>query len=279
MNLHQEFKKLAFDISEMKKKLIFLLLEIYEKEIYKEHGCATIYEYAFKYARLSKERVQKALRTLKNTENFPELRKEIATAGLDKVALVVKLATPENEKMLVQHVNTMPTPVLQQYAKEIRHGKCITPKMTIELDEEMQIIFNQLKKKYNTSNQETLRIILKNVSEDVSPKKIKARKTSDAHLPSRPPSIQKKREVDERSNGKCEYPNCTKPIENYHHTVPFAFSHSHDSLVGLCKIHHEFCHQGVVLNELQQPENWELSTKPNRSLFDNLYLGYKARPA
>lgn len=279
MNLHQEFKKLAFDISEMKKKLISLLLEIYEKEIYKEHGCTTIYEYAYKYAKLSRERVQKALRTLKNTEGLPELRAQIATSGLDKVALVVKLATPENEKLLVQHVQTMPTPVLQQFTKEIRHGKCVVPKMTIELDEEMQIMFNQLKKKHGASNQETLRIILKNVSEDVSPKKQKPAKTSDAHLPSRPAPTAKKREVDERANGKCEYPNCTKPIENYHHTVPFAFSHNHDSLVGLCKIHHEFCHQGVVLNELQKPENWKLNLEPNRSLFDNLYLKYKQMPA
>ncbi len=273
MSLHQEFRKLAFDIFQMKKKLIFLLLEIYQKEIYKEYGCTTIYEYAYKYAKLSRERVQKALRTLKNTEEFPELRAQIQTAGLDKVALVVKLATPENEKLLAGHVNTMSTPVLQQYAKEIRHGKCITPKITIDLDEEMQILFNQLKKKFGKSNQETLRTILKNVSKDVLPKKIKARKQADAHLPSRAIPQAKKTEK------QCQYPGCTKSTENYHHPVPFAFSHSHDSLVGLCKIHHEFCHQGVVLNELQKPENWELSLKPNRSLFDNLYLKYKSRPA
>ena len=184
MNLHQEFVSLNFQIIGMKNRLMFLLLEIYEQEIYKKHGCSTIYEYAFKYAKLSKERVQKALRTLKNTENTPEVRAKIATCGLDKVALVAKLATPENQHIYAEHIENMSTPALQAFTKEIRQGKPEAPKMMIELDEEMQIIFNQLKKTQgpNLSNQQALRGILKSVSEDVFSK------TSQSNTTEKPPA-------------------------------------------------------------------------------------------
>ena len=264
----------------MKNRLMALLLEIYEKEIYKEQGCTTIYEYGFKFAKLSRETVQLALRTLRNTEDKPLLRAKIATQGVYKVAMVAKLATPETDKIFAEHVE-MPKETLFEYAKELRNGKCVATKVTIELDEETQILFNQLKKKLaaNTSNTEALKIILKSIPGNVSPKPGKTAQTRDERLPARTPSNQKKREVYKKTNGKCAYTACTKPIENYHHTVPFAFSHSHDSLIGLCKTHHEFCHQGLVLNELQKPENWELSLKPHKSLYDNLYLKYKPRLA
>lgn len=294
MNLHQEFISLNFQIIGMKNRLMSLLLKIYEQEIYKKHGCSTIYEYAFKYAKLSKERVRKALRTLKNTENTPQIRAKIETCGLDKVALVAKLATPENQHIYAEHIENMSTPALQAFTKEIRHGKPEAPKMTIELDEEMQILFNQLKKKLaqNFSNKEALKIILKSVSRDAFSKTSQANTTKKTRqsvkqsdvpalpfLPSRTTSVRKRREVIAKTNGKCAYPHCTKTIENFHHTVPFAFNRSHERVIGLCKIHHSLCHNGVVKNELKDPENWKLDLTPHKSIYDKFYLKYKMKPA
>lgn len=286
MDLHQEFRKLVFDISTMKNKLISLLLEIYEKEIYKQHGCETIYEYAFKYAKLSKEVVQLALRTLKNTENKPELRKKIETVGLYKVATVATLATPETDRIYAKHVSNMSKPALIEFAKELRsdneNQKCqaVAPKMTIELDEEMQILFNKFKQKYGKefSNQKVLRLILKKMEEVDLVKNTnglnKAKNGTPGSVSRAIPAV-KKREIQTRSNGKCEYTGCTKAIENYHHRIPFAFSRSHESVVGLCKVHHEFCHNGIIKHELKQPKEWALSLKPKKTQFDNLYLSYK----
>ncbi len=368
MNLHQEFRKLAFDINKMKNRLMMLLLEIYEKEIYKQHGCSTIYEYGFKYAKLSKETIQLALRTLKNTEDKPILREKIETQGIYKVAMVAKLATSETDKLYAEHVENMSKPALAEFAKEMRQMegqlkidekaqmkvnddcceefseeyriKCraVTSKMTIELDEESQILFNQLKKKYakDLSNKEALKIILKKIpgasagfvlaekqSEDNSQKDMPghgisknfkisniktARKTNinqknqsttlkiynnqknqnttkeskgyqqqtDAPLPSRYVLVQTQRKVHEKTNGKCAYPGCTRPIENIHHTIPFSFNRSHKTAIGLCEIHHEFCHNGVIKNELKDTSEWELNLNPQRSLFDSFYLKYKA---
>lgn len=308
MNLHKEFVSLNYEIISMKNRLIFLLLQIYEQEIYKKHGCSTIYEYAFKYAKLSKERVQKALRTLRNTENTPEVRAKIETCGLDKVALVAKLATPENQHSYAAHVENMSTATLQAFTKEIRNGSPVAPKMTIELDEEMQILFNQLKKKHgiNMSNQQALKVILKSVFEDAFPGRTKsdlikkgdsvsedafsksvqvdvAKKgqtvSEDApSFPSRAIPARTKQEIQQKTNGKCAYPHCTKPIETHHHAIPFAFRRSHEDAVGLCEIHHEFCHNGVVRNELKDPENWKLNIKPHKSIYDGFYGNYKMKP-
>ena len=151
--------------------------------------------------------------------------------------------------------------------------------MTIELDEEMQVLFNQLKKKLasNTSNQEALKVVLKSVSEDVFSKTSQPNQ-SDAHpLPSRTIPTKTRKHLHQKTNGKCAYPHCTKPIENLHHTTPFAFNRSHENVVGLCKVHHEFCHNGVIKNELQEPQEWQLNLKPHRSLYDNFYLKYKMK--
>lgn len=318
-NLHQKFVSLNFEIIGMKNQLIALLLEIYEKGIYKQHGCSTIYEYAFRYAKLSKETVQLALRTLKNTEDKPLLRAKIETQGIYKVASVAKLATAETDKFYAEHVENMSKPALFEFAKEVRHGGGNGPdsdnnngtqcgafvgKMIIELDEETQGLFNRLKKNLaqNDSNKEALKIILRaccatfvgeqghgknvpgNVSSKISqvnvPKKFEESisKTSEIgaktgesvaklpSLPSRTINVRKRLEIQRKTNGKCAYPHCTKPIENFHHTIPFEFHRSHDNVVGLCKIHHEFCHNGVVKNELKNPENWKLNLKPHKSI-------------
>ncbi|MBI4235345.1 hypothetical protein HY604_03540 [Candidatus Peregrinibacteria bacterium] len=318
IDLHRQFRTLAFDVHKMKNRLMMLLLEIYEQEIYKKHNCTTIYEYAFKYAKLSKETVQLALRTLKNTEDKPLLRAQIESKGIYKVAMVAKLATPETEKFYADHVQKMPKPILFEFAKEVRKSgkieneevaesaakfevKCwaVVPKVTIELDEEMQIIFNQLKKDYgkDLSNKEALRMILKKVEQkdvpgnaslsktsfaNTTPQTFKVANPSDAPLPAQPPKFpshtiprDKKREIDIKQNHKCAYPNCVKPIENYHHKVPFSFSRSHASLVGLCEVHHEFCHHGIIRHELDEPNQWRLNIKPARSQFDNFFLKYK----
>ncbi len=355
MNLHQEFRKLAFDINKMKNRLMMLLLEIYEKEIYKQHGCSTIYEYGFKYAKLSKETIQLALRTLKNTEDKPLLREKIKTQGIYKVSMVAKLATAETDKLYAEHVENMSKPALAEFAKEMRsaeesmrfqeksqtesddgsqpkfykkyHMKChaVAPKMTIELDEEMQILFNQLKKMYakDSSNKEALKMILKKIpgaptglgsaekqtdndsrkdmpghgisknfkiyknnttrkaninqkNQNTTKESKKYQQQTDANLPSRYVLIQTQRKVHEKTNGKCAYPGCTRPIENIHHTIPFSFNRSHETVIGLCRIHHEFCHNGVIQNELKDPSQWQLNLNLQKSLFDAFYLQYKA---
>lgn len=295
MDLHKEFVKLSFDIIKMKNKLISLLLEIYEKEIYKQHDCKTIYEYGFRYAKLSKEMVDKAVRTLKHLENKPFLKKVLETQGIHKVAMVATIATAETDEFYAQHVANMSKPALFEFAKEIRNGneKChaVASKMQIELDEEMQTLFLKFKEKYakNLSNREALRIMLKKVvvaGEDLNHRTEASNgcakekivvpgnevEEKPVNFSSRHISKTKKREILQKYHYQCAYPGCVKPVETMHHRIPFAFERSHESVVPLCKIHHEFAHNGIIGHELREPVNWKIKAEGKRSAFDQFYI-------
>ncbi|MDP4007839.1 MAG: HNH endonuclease signature motif containing protein [Candidatus Peregrinibacteria bacterium] len=72
-----------------------------------------------------------------------------------------------------------------------------------------------------------------------------------------PVSTQK--EILAKSNGKCEYPGCNRPYENFHHRVRFKNGGTHDSIIPVCKIHHEYAHNGLIADELIKPEEWWLN--------------------
>ncbi len=354
--LHKEFVKLSFDIIKMKNKLISLLLEIYEKEIYKERGCRTIHEYGFKYAKLSRELVNKAIRTLKHLENKPFLKQVIETQGIHKVALVATIATPENEKIFAGHIRNMSKPALFEFTKELRHNmkngeasgqksmfaekigysenleehyqkdesarlvtilrfcQAVPSKMQIELDTEMQTLFLKFKEKYakNLSNREALRVMLKKMEapdQKVIPGNVIVKKSNQVidekpvpayrtgrpgndfgqsatvdirdyllHeneknvFPSRRIRNKKDQEIRLKYHHKCAYPGCVKTVEVMHHRIPFAFERSHESVIPLCDVHHEFAHNGLIAHELLEPENWQLKTEGSTSIFDQFYL-------
>ncbi|MBI2634882.1 HNH endonuclease [Candidatus Peregrinibacteria bacterium] len=91
------------------------------------------------------------------------------------------------------------------------------------------------------------------------------------HIPS-----PKKREELAKTNGCCAYPNCNHPPENWHHRDRFSQSKSHDSVVPLCKNHHEFMHNGLVKNELAEPKNWQIDLgNLVANNVDNLYRKHR----
>jgi len=69
---------------------------------------------------------------------------------------------------------------------------------------------------------------------------------------------QTKRVALEKTNHKCAYPHCNKPPTTFHHRERFSISKNHQSIIPLCKIHHEFAHNGVIPNEKQSPKKWLL---------------------
>lgn len=332
MNLHREFVKLSFDIIRMKNKLISLLLEIYEKEIYRKHGCRTIKEYGFKYAKLSGDVVDKALRTLKHVEDKPFLKKMIETQGIHKVAMVATIATAETDKIFAEHVENMSKPALFEFVKEIRHSeiqnlfgeqdhadepevknqlmvkKCqaVVGRITIDLDEESQILFFRLKNKYakDFSNKEALKVLLKKFEEKDVPGNVKQKRSKSIEtsqkidqkefthrsepqnisqiiqsseeptFPTRHIPAKQKRAILEKYHHKCAYPGCVNPAQQLHHRTAFGFEQRHESIIPLCKIHHQFVHNGIIKHELKEPEKWQLNIAGTKTVYDQLYLKF-----
>ncbi len=184
--LHQKFVYLGKERHRLTHALLALLPEIFRRKIYKEKGYFSIYEYAGKLAGISQYVVDKAIGVAKDLVNKPFLEQAILTQGIHKVALVAKLATPQTDALWADKVKNMNKESLFELAREVRMKqreekidlntpgnsdeltlfleKCEAAqvKMKIDLDEETQILFLQLKKKIapSLSNKEALRQML-----------------------------------------------------------------------------------------------------------------------
>lgn len=194
--LHEKFSTLGRERNRLTYELLAMLPRIYDEGIYREHKCATIYEYAGRYAGLSHSVVEKTLKLHRELEGKPCLLAAIRTQGVHKVALVARLATSETDEVLAKRVVDMSRPALIELSKELRRkvevnqvtieqftaeriGRpgddgTVNPRlcraaqesMTIALDPEMQFMFLKLKKRFekslcvNLSNKQGLRLML-----------------------------------------------------------------------------------------------------------------------
>jgi hypothetical protein len=255
-DLHRKFLLLGRERNKITYKLLALLPEIHKQKIYEKHGYATIYEYAGKLAGLSHSTVEKALKLEKKLKDKPLLQKAIETQGIHKVAIVANLVTPETEQMFVEKIENMSKPALQQLSKELR-GK-IQTSWQIEMDEEMMKTFLKLKEKIgrNLSNKEAMRRMLNMMvkNEKPQPQAKKQRKIPGdfSSVPKAKPKITRyipvaqKRFILSRTNGGCSHENCHNPAQIFHHQTRFFQTKNHESVIPLCKIHHEFAHNGLT---------------------------------
>ncbi len=90
--------------------------------------------------------------------------------------------------------------------------------------------------------------------------------------------IGKKREIIRKTKGRCGYPNCKVPYQVIHHRNRYSESKNHDSIIPLCRIHHEFVHNNLIKNETMAPKKWELTpiTTQKINQADILYQKYKS---
>jgi len=304
--LHRQFVQLGRERNRITYKLLALLPQIYKQKIYASEGYGTIYEYAGKLAGLSHSIVEKALKLENKLQNKPHLQRAIETQGIHKVAIVARLATPENEQMFADKVENMSKPALQQWSKELR-GKIIEKNcgqlfecneglknkrevaMKIEMDDEMEFLFLKIKNKMgkNLSNKEILKKILVQINETIAEKweiksshrnmqplsqakkhqKIPGEKLDKESENTAKYSLKNNHKTDTRTqtnrvtryiritikraairiaNGKCAHEGCNKPYEILHHVIRFAGGGGHESIIPLCKEHHEFAHNGLL---------------------------------
>jgi|GEM_PF-1415275 len=180
----------------------------------------------------------------------------------------------------------------------------------LELDDEMTFLFLKVKRRYggNLSNKEVMRKILEvattgekipvlpsavggvgmtglakivslgemtKLSETTEQSKTKSLPGQTSEVPAgrakKYANAALKRKVRERSHGKCEYNNCNKPAEHFHHTGRFAENHSHEGIIHVCKDHHQILHNGFVKNEQEPPQYWQLTLNQPLGYADDCY--------
>ena len=327
--LHEEFVRLGGMRHKLKNRMLAILPEIYKSGIWKKYA-GSIEEYAGKFGDIAGTTVIKRLRLESNLDDLPCLKAAIEKVGVHKVAMVVKIATPETDHAFAESILNMSKVAVQSLSKELRTGrqerntdgcqqtsldecdfdrncaqscKAVAITKKIELDEESTFLFMKLKAKLgkNFSDKEFLKIILeeregqefpqkqsKIVNRQVSQKQSEIVNnvtpdqksvTGDTFPETRYITANKKRQTITQTNGKCAYPGCNLPCEVLHHTDRYSESKSHDSIIPLCKIHHEFTHNNLIQNETLKTDEWRISViKPPAakiSQADVLYRKYR----
>ncbi len=288
-SLHQKFVDLGRERNKITYKLLALLPEIYKMRIYKKECYATIYEYAGKLAGLSHGVVEKTLSTYKNLDGKPYLQKAVETHGIHKVALVVKLANHKTDAAWADKVKNMSKTALAELAREVRMKRddaadvataeaCVASPVSIkiELDDEMQFMFLKLKKRLgnNLSNKEVMRRILRKLTTKEKNPRGQIKAVSKGVVKRYVPAQQKRASL-VKSEGKCAYPSCNRPSDLLHHRQRFHELRSHESIIPLCKTHHEFAHNGLIANEKADMKNWRLSIDDGVHTYsDAMFRGY-----
>jgi hypothetical protein len=234
------------------------------------------------------------------------LKAAIREVGVNKVAMIATIATPETEKMFADKIKNMSKPAVQTLSKELRQkttAQCcaVGERIKVELDEEMTFLFLRLKNKFGKqmSNKQIMKMILekmienefsekrKRISGNKTPKSLPGENFSEKHVKTKPKQegrvienryiqVHKRKKSLAQTNHKCAYPNCNRPATTFHHTDRFSVSKSHKSIIPLCSDHHEFAHNGLILNEKQDSINWEIDIKAQVSdQADILYREYR----
>lgn len=298
--LHYEFIKLGSVRFKLKNKMLLILPEIYTSGIWKKYA-GSIVEYAGKYGDIAKTTVIKRLRLEENLIDKPYLKAAIATAGVHKVALVAKIATPETDQSYAERINDMSKQATQALSKEVRAQqedaqqnvagdvllepqrpcKAVPTIKKLELDEEATFLFMKLKAKLgkHMSDKDFMKMLLQEKVKEEFPEKTAAESvTGDTFQKpaTRYIAAAKKRKTVSQTQGKCGYPNCNNPYQVIHHPERFSQCKNHDLLVPLCKIHHEFAHNNLIQNETETTKNWKMTLITKRtSLADVLYRKYR----
>ncbi|MEK7547370.1 MAG: hypothetical protein AAB540_00595, partial [Patescibacteria group bacterium] len=188
--------------------------------------------------------------------------------------------------------------------------KAVPQKVKIDLEGDLLFMFLKLKKKYgnNLSNNEVMKKVLEsamdlleakpqvdiqaNVATQSSYQKIQIfpGKTFNRYevgtmehgvpekITKKAPryvQVKIKKSALSSTNGKCSYPGCEKPAEIIHHPERFAKSQNHNNIKPLCKIHHEFMHNGLVKNEQSSVDNWQLDLDGKLDKIDMMYREYR----
>lgn len=288
--LYQACRRASGKIHEGLREFEAYLPEVYRRRLHRRRGFGSIYEFAAKMANMSHEKVNKILRLRSNLEDKPILRGlfEQGEVGYSKIEKVVHRVTPENEELWAERLCTMSKSTLELCVQndrlKVTPGSNSEPEkstakkwnhLSFPVKPEVEFKLRQMKQRLEKERGETitfnevLEALLDGAIVEKSTPKVKVcpecvarkeQKREEAKEVTRYMPTPVKKVVEARQEEKCAFPECIKPPEIFHHTRRFALKKSHDPnfIVGLCKIHERLVHSGMVKNEEEGPETWQV---------------------
>ncbi len=276
--LYTRCLELSYKIREYRNQFIALLPEVAARELYLEHGMHSVYEFASKLAGLSHDTVRKVLKLNVDLGSSPVLKEKFlkGEVGWSKLAVVAKIATPLNEKSLAQKVETMSHASLELMVKESgghksggavgfdRHEESLEVfpvKLHTKTMNKLRVLKHKLEKesKHPLAWEEALNLMIQKLENSVAKVPAKSKVNNSVakvpakskvnnsvvvatakKQPTRYISVSKKREVLEKTEQLCA--KCNNPAEHLHHQIPYSISKNHESVIPLCKAHHDIEH-------------------------------------
>ncbi|MFA6305163.1 MAG: HNH endonuclease signature motif containing protein [Candidatus Gracilibacteria bacterium] len=255
-----------------------LLPEVFKRKLYEKKGFCSIFEFSKKLAGLSEEQTRLVLNLEKRFEETPVL-KTLLVAGkvsINKLARIVSIAKPENEKFLANQVQILSKSAVETLVRDEKQNGLFEPLFDPKsLPGQMRFDTKNAKSNHSKADEPQTKIFESttlNLSPEVQQKLLELQqKGLDINtilmefLQTREQEIaQKKEEISQEPYGKpsrhipvsikkilylehgtkCSVQNCQKPSTQIHHVRRFSAVPSHNPhyLAPLCKAHHELAH-------------------------------------
>lgn len=235
-----------------RRKFIGLLPEVNRRSLYERRGCSSIFEFAFKFAGLSKEQVQRVFQLERQFEDKPALHTVLVEGqvSMNKLARVASIATLENEAALANQVRLLSQKTLETLVRDERENDSPEPLFeekvvrahNFELSEEVVQELNRLSEQGQDVNAILLEL-LQGRRAAIEEKKValaeETQVTDSRYIP-----VAIRRVLKEEHGSKCSMPTCARPAQEIHHTQRFSLARTHDPhyLAPLCREHHQLAH-------------------------------------
>ena len=251
--LYSRCLELSGMIKKYRNQFIALLPEVAARRLYLEHGMHSIYEFAAKLGCLSNKTVDRVLNISAKIEILPSIKEKFVAGeiGWAKLEVIAPVLTIENETEFANKLPTLSIDAARTLVREIKtenfdveklqeSKEVFSVKMDSDLLAQLRVLKNQLEKeiKQPLSWEQTLGIMVSKLQTPIKTEKIIAKtkeSTSSRYIPA-----DTKRQALQKTNQLCA--KCKKPAEHLHHQIPYSISNSHESIIPLCKAHHDLIH-------------------------------------
>ena len=257
-----------------KQKFAGLLPEVHRRRLYEQKGYTSIFEFAAKFAGMSKEHVCRVLNLEKKFEETPLLQNLLVNGevSVHKLARIASIATLDNEEILANQVKLLSKSALETLVRDEKlftknehqnglfktnfedtsvPGHNFSEELQFSIEVKNQLLELQQKgMNLNQLLQEFLdqrKIKIEEEKEEITQKL----NNEEAGLfcksevkPSRYIPVKIRKILTKEFGIKCSIPLCPKPSQNIHHTQRFSLTHTHDPryLAPMCKDHHLIAH-------------------------------------
>lgn len=298
--LYQRCKEYGTNARLFLRKFAGLLPEVLKRKLYKRKGYGSIYEFAGKLAGMNHMNVDRILRLYERLKDKPHLLEQLVSGevGWSKLEKVSYIATKETDKVWAEKTKTLSQTSLMVYVQEIRNAGKITEcdnrlggvlentfqpekwntlpfKLSPGIEQKARLLKQKLQKEkgetigwnevlmelfrgYEPKPEKTKKITTTNICPECTQRKENEREQNREVTRYIPADSQKI--IQSRSGGICEYPDCNKPGEIYHHVRRYALKKNHDPqyIRFLCKAHEGMLQMGLIENEEMEPQFWKV---------------------